>query len=309
MLKKITNQRLISFILTLIIILGILPTISLTVKASDIATSQIIHIKTAEELAAIGGELSAGRYYVLDNDINLVDEWVPIDGFAGTFDGQGHSINNLFILGSSSCAGLFSYINKEYNNITIKNVGVNIGKQGITALQQGDYFAGVPISEITFAGGLVGANYGGIISNCYATGNVTAICYRSYAGGLVGYDYGGSITNCYATGNVDALSNAGGLIGDQGYDTIITNCYRLKTQTITGSTINESGTPLSESDMRKQSSFVGWDFDTIWAIDPNVNNGYPYLRPVSENAPAYPDNPAQSSNVVFTIIRQMLQAK
>jgi hypothetical protein len=30
--------------------------------------------------------------------------------------------------------------------------------------------------------------------------------------------------------------------------------------------------------MKQQSSYEGFDFETVWAIDPNINNGYPYLR-------------------------------
>lgn len=30
--------------------------------------------------------------------------------------------------------------------------------------------------------------------------------------------------------------------------------------------------------MKQQSNYIGWDFETIWGIDPNINNGYPYLR-------------------------------
>jgi len=30
--------------------------------------------------------------------------------------------------------------------------------------------------------------------------------------------------------------------------------------------------------MKTQATFVGWDFDNIWDINPNINNGYPYLK-------------------------------
>ena len=154
MSRKIT-QRTISFILSFIVILGLLPAVSLNVTAADAMVLQAnnsfiapidsavpadaIHIKTAAELEAIGGAQSIGRYYVLDNDINLVAEWVSIYGFAGTFDGQGYSVNNLFILASSNQenAGLFGIIDK--NNVTIKNVGVNIGEQGVNVYDSYDY--------------------------------------------------------------------------------------------------------------------------------------------------------------------------
>jgi hypothetical protein len=35
--------------------------------------------------------------------------------------------------------------------------------------------------------------------------------------------------------------------------------------------------------MKTQGTFTGWDFVNIWKIDPNANDGYPYLR----NNPPY----------------------
>jgi hypothetical protein len=29
--------------------------------------------------------------------------------------------------------------------------------------------------------------------------------------------------------------------------------------------------------MKTQESFSGWNFSSIWAINPNINDGYPYL--------------------------------
>ena len=41
--------------------------------------------------------------------------------------------------------------------------------------------------------------------------------------------------------------------------------------------------PKSTSQMKTQGTFTGWDFVNIWKIDPNANDGYPYLR----NNPPY----------------------
>jgi hypothetical protein len=35
---------------------------------------------------------------------------------------------------------------------------------------------------------------------------------------------------------------------------------------------------LTATQMKQQASFVGFDFGTVWAINPAINNGYPYLR-------------------------------
>ena len=70
-----------------------------------------------------------------------------------------------------------------------------------------------------YAGGLIGYNNSSItiITDSYATGDVTASgSYDAYAGGLVGDGYG-TITDSYATGDVTASSSSsayvGGLVG------------------------------------------------------------------------------------------------
>jgi len=35
---------------------------------------------------------------------------------------------------------------------------------------------------------------------------------------------------------------------------------------------------VKTSEMKDQTTFAGWDFGSIWDIDPAKNNGYPFLR-------------------------------
>jgi hypothetical protein len=75
----------------------------------------------------------------------------------------------------------------------------------------GNVTGGSRILEVPGVGGLIGYNEGDIL-NCYATGNVLGV--NPYAGGLVGYVYSGcTISNCYATGSVSGSWYPGGLIG------------------------------------------------------------------------------------------------
>ena len=116
------------------------------------------------------------------------------------------------------------------------------------------------------AGGLVGYNDSDI-SDCYSTGLVSGF---TEVGGLVGYnDY--SISNCYSTGSVTGtgFSNVGGLVGEN--DDSIDSCYFLD---VAGPN-NGNGVPLTDPNMKHQSSFVGWDFVNIRRICENVD--YPEL--------------------------------
>ena len=175
-------------------------------------------ISTAEELKNI----SLDGKYALVCDIDLGGaEWTPIgtsdDPFIGEFDGNGYTVSNFKITTGRTYVGLFGY-----NNGVIKNLGVE------------NFTVNVRYSGAVYAGGLVGRN-SGVITNSYATGNVSATASSSgtkayaYAGGLVGYN-SGDITNSYAAGNVSATSTyssyayAGGLVGRNNSGSIL-NSY------------------------------------------------------------------------------------
>jgi len=124
-------------------------------------------------------------------------------------------------------------------------------------------------------GGLAGGNDGNI-SNCYSTGAVTG---TYYVGGLVGGNYyGGNISNCYSTGAVTGTYDLGGLVGFN--EDSISSSYFL----VTSGPNNGLGTPLTDANMKQQSSFAGWDFvwetvngpNDIWAICEGVS--YPKLN-------------------------------
>jgi streptogramin lyase len=136
----------------------------------------------------------------------------------------------------------------------------------------------VAVTGKTYLGGLVGYNYfgstsitivnPGTIINCYSTGSVSSVSGSSAVGGLVGR-LNGTIINCYSKGTV--TDNGGGLVGwyESGY---IINCYFLDTS----GPDNGYGTPLTDAQMKQQSSFVGWDFVYVWQISEGVS--YPQLR-------------------------------
>lgn len=115
----------------------------------------------------------------------------------------------------------------------------------------GCYSTGVVSGPSYYAGGLVGDNYYGSISNCYSTGAVSG---NLYVGGLVGSSYNGGISNCYSMGSVSGNGTIGGLVG-YNYGGI-SSCYFL----VTSGPDNGLGTPLTDAQMKQQSSFTGWDF-------------------------------------------------
>jgi hypothetical protein len=150
-------------------------------------------------------------------------------------------------------------------------------------------------SSDSCVGGLVGMS-SGTTTNCYSTGSVTSLSSSdSYAGGLVGYQYNGTLTNSYSAGPVFATGSVykGGLVGEN--LGAVTNCF-WDTQTSGQSTGIGAGTMTGATgktivQMRTLSTFTsaGWDFVTTdgdaadWLMPAA---GYPY--PAWKGCDTYP---------------------
>jgi hypothetical protein len=136
----------------------------------------------------------------------------------------------------------------------------------------GSFSAGAVIcgESSGYIGGLTGYNFGGDISNCNSAGNVTGGNSSNSIGGLTG-ENGGEISNCYSTGIVsgEVLYDVGGLTGWS--DGGISSSYFL----VTNGPANGFGTPLTDAQMKQQTSFTGWDFNDVWRICESSN--YPKL--------------------------------
>jgi hypothetical protein len=122
-------------------------------------------------------------------------------------------------------------------------------------------------------GGLAGYNgHGSIMSDCYATGDVSGYLK---VGGLVGdnpYPEGGYITRCYSTGRVSG--NGGGLVGYNFLGGVTYDSYWDRETS--GKTTSRGGSPRSSEQMMQQATFVNWDFVDVWDIVEGET--YPFLR-------------------------------
>ena len=250
----------------------------------------------------------------------------PYNFFRGTFDGNGFVVGGVYINNVKDYQGLFGYFGGDRVG-TIKNLGVVAsyvkGHHYVGGLAGGNfatiincYFTG-NVTGDNHVGGLAGVLYSySNTTNCYASGEVFG--YHA-VGGLAGYAWNAVINNSYAAGNVTGNNSIGGFLGS--YDgtsgSKITNCYAIGMVTgvrysgglvggdmspssntttnsyydsqTSGQTDADKGTPKTTAQMKQQSTYTGWDFNAIWHISSNINNGYPYLReflryPVTFNA-------------------------
>ena len=123
-------------------------------------------------------ESFAGKTITLSSDIDLAGHvWTPIgnwdNAFEGTFDGQGHTISNLYVNApEGEGVGLFGVVaNAEIKNVTVNNVNVT-GYSMVSAI--------------------AGAAYPAVISNCHVTGSIKLVSEWAYVGGIAGYCYYGT---------------------------------------------------------------------------------------------------------------------
>ena len=163
----------------------------------------------ADKVNTDGGTVNAE----LIDDIELGNfDWSPIGSsssksFIGTFNGNAHSISEIYVNDNSNYKGLFGYIsNADIKGLTIS--GVISGKQ--------------------YVGGLTGYVAGNsTIDRC---ANYSAVSGSStYVGGLVGYlnSATASLTNCYNAANVSGTTNCGGLIGSNNASATMANIFNV----------------------------------------------------------------------------------
>jgi len=245
-----------------------------------------------------------GMYFKLTTDIDLNgsedQQWMPIglvndayyeDGcvrnttpvcvgdysdltFKGHFDGDGHSISNIYINEITGTAGLFGALTATEGQTVVENVFVTSGY--IKASRCGGIVGTCNISGLnralvshcwngaeidgSYAGGIVG-DKADMVRNCY---NVAAVNGSATAGGIVG----GSaveVLECYNNGAISSDCYSGGILGGsvRGGSTF-RNCYNTGSVASTG-TNAPGGSP---------GSIVGGIVGFVWMGENTMSNCY-----------------------------------
>ena len=203
----------------------------------------------------VNEEWKLGINITLTADIDLKGiDWTPIGkddnkAYTGTFDGNGKTITGLTVTGSYKYAGLFGDIdeNGTVKNVVLEDVQITSdNSSGSVGGVAGDSWGTIEncsvsgsVSGTTFAGGVVGSQWGGSITGCNSSATVKGV---TYAGGIAGStNSGATLTACYATGDVTLVSNdigtcyAGGVVGNNGSSSTLKACYAWGSVTGSGS--------------------------------------------------------------------------
>ncbi len=272
-------------------------------------------IATAEDLIALGNEPNDyDKHFILTADIDLSgytfdraviapdinDVNFSFQGvnFSGCFNGQGHVICHLYIIGEDYL-GLFGDCTSRaiVMNLGLEDVEINGNSNssctgGVIGWNSGTvtacYSTGV-LSGSSYVGGLVGYNKGTIKSS-YSTGTVMGTYYA--VGGLVGYQSFGIITNSYSAGSVTGEKQLGGLVGDN-YNNgkVLSSFWDVESS---GQSISAGGgTGLTSAELQAVTTYTnaGWDLAEetadgtrdFWIVH---EGNYPRLAMFSGYSPA-----------------------
>ena len=204
-----------------------------TVCGECVCIDGVYQLANADHLYWFAGQVNGGRNTInailtdnivvnenvltaegeLNGDGTNFETWTPIGTstykYAGTFDGNGHTISGLYFSKTASNnypsggnnVGLIGYC----RGATIKNVGLI------------DSY----IKGYTCVGGICGYASNPTITNCYNTATVLG----SYdVGGICGEGVGLSQEKCHNSGKISGIRFVGGICGYSNYNSS-TNCY------------------------------------------------------------------------------------
>ena len=273
------------------------------------------------------GNTFSGQTVYLNADIDLGGaSWTPIantynkdgNGFQGTFDGQGHTINNFNCTikrggtNKPAFAGLFGL-----NRGTIKNlqvIGATVHAEAEDRLNINQAVAGV----------ITAMNKGVIVNCCVRNSKVTSYTNywaasgsNSFSGGIAGTQYEASgISNCYVSG---VTLDATGRSGTQ-FENLISNKWSAQTNgwddsnpqsnccTSTSTYSSSWRSRRVEAAIKYVNNFGATDEPYYWdanGITPNIYYAVgvdeTFARTASTTTPAVSDTYTHNNGIVYKL--------
>lgn len=228
-----------------------------TVEVKEITEDMDIY--TVDDLVVFRNNVNSGRTYKertvrVMSDIDLstvcgetIGSWEPIANyevdqthkFKGTFQGNNHKIDNLYINNSNNYQGLFGFIEdgtitdviinkiegKETDIKANARVGAIAGHSQNSTIQNCEN--NVAIAGSQYVGGIIGFNRG-TIEKCTNKGEIKGIGSSSlgYVGGISGVSYG-TVEKCNNIKDISSNGYAVGGISGANYSGKIVNCYSI----------------------------------------------------------------------------------
>lgn len=229
----------------------------------------VYQIGTPEELAWFAEKAkqdSTDLKAVLTADLDLNNNvWTGIGGqsadmgFAGTLDGAGHTIKNLYLKNGK---GLIPYNKGTVKNLTLEGLlkggDETAALTGTNAGTLEDITSRVAVTGGNKVAGIAGNNTkDGVIKDCHNTGAVTG---ESYAAGIVAYNEG-SVSGCSNTAVITAGSTfAGGIAAAN------TNAVKSEAANVSKSANSGHVIVSSSAERAYAGGIVGWNNASVSSL-------------------------------------------
>ncbi len=150
-------------------------------------------------------------------------------------------------------------------------VGGLIGTSLRTLVQQSGFDGSIARGGV--AGGLVGNATSTHLADSFFSGVIEQI---SRGGGLIGEGSDLSILRCYVNGPIQTTFSASPFVVTGGPPTTLTSVY-WNTNAVSPLAVPDANGRSPEA-LRDPATYTDWNFTSVWAIDPQRNDGFPYLR-------------------------------
>ena len=250
-----------------------------------------INAKLMNDIVLNDGTFDADGNYTKGASGKDADMWMPINGYGGTFDGDGHTIQGVYV-NYGGDAGLFSSASgATIKGLTITGyikgkdrVGGIVGYMSsgtITGCRNAAVVRGEQSSYIA-CGGIAGRLTTGTIANCENVGSVQATLSGDglEVGGIVGhagsYNTSAIFEACANLGSVTAIvddaggyARVGGITGFVAQHVDLIDCYNAGSLLLT----EQKGTPADSC----LGGIFGCKFDGVYSSEselPSASNCY-----------------------------------
>ena len=170
-----------------------------------------------------------GNIDILIEELKQGEGFKPIQQFSGAFDGNHHTISNIYISKQDNAGFILSLNNANFKNITIKgNIYSKNNAAGIISDEGNSHIENVKNYVEIYGGsaaGIIANDVKGSIKNCSNFANIES---TSTVGGICGYINGGEMVNCTNQGTIKSSASVnlgvGGLCGNNYGNSTIKNC-------------------------------------------------------------------------------------
>lgn len=208
-------------------------------------------------------------------------EWTPIGSiskqYAGTFNGQNHTIRGLY--------------GKKMSGVAAGLFGVTAATACISNVGMEDFYFDVS-SETTIAnmGAICGANKG-MIDTCYSKGCMSAT--SQICGGVSGFN-NGTISNSYSVSAINGGKKRGGICGNNKNDKNVSNCY-FDSDVCSGSVVDSSYGKTTAAFKSGEVAYLLQEKQSIWGQAIGKDD-----RPVLNGSKVYKNGDTYSNGQVTT---------